>query len=277
MDCTEKEVRMWLEKTDIALVPVGSCEQHGPHLPLMCDSISAWEIARRAAKKADVPHTPLVWTGYSPHHMGTAGMGRGTITVRASTFVNLLSDIGKSLIHHGFNKIIYVNGHGSNFKVIEPVIRRIRYETGALAAVYKAFAERDITLVRDLLENPMSEAPGWHASEIETSQCMAYDPNLVHMEWAVKEFVRAPAWMSDKFSKIDGSATVAYEGFEGLFMANDHHEYSRSGVVGNPFRASKEKGDKIFERFANNLAGIINELKKVEVKVHTRDFFERGR
>ena len=61
-------------------------------------------------------------------------------------------------------------------KVIDPLLRRIKYETGALVALYKPYAERYIGILEGLLENPPEETPGWHASELETSQVLAHDP-----------------------------------------------------------------------------------------------------
>ncbi|MGA2958049.1 MAG: creatininase family protein, partial [Thermodesulfobacteriota bacterium] len=75
IDCSQVDVKDWLKETDICMVPVGSCEQHGNHLPLRTDSITAEVITGRAAKKANVPHTPLVWAGYSPQHMREVGSG----------------------------------------------------------------------------------------------------------------------------------------------------------------------------------------------------------
>jgi hypothetical protein len=101
IDCTQVDVKEWLKETDICLVPIGSCEQHGNHLPLRTDSITAEVITERAAQKAGVPHTPLVWCGYSPQHMREPGTGAGTITLRSTTLQAVLYDIGRSLIHHG--------------------------------------------------------------------------------------------------------------------------------------------------------------------------------
>ena len=120
------------------LVPIGSCEQHGAHLPLGTDTITALEVARRAAEQADVPYTAPLWIGYSPQHMREPESSVGTVTLRASTFNELLYDILRSLIHHGWNKLILVNGHGSNTKVIDPLLRRIKYDTGALVALVQA-------------------------------------------------------------------------------------------------------------------------------------------
>src|SRR5919198_4734331 len=183
-DMAYPDIQFSLQRSDLIPTPMASTEQHGPHLPLSTDTVTAYEVSRRAAEVADVLYTPTVWTGYSPQHMRGPGQGMGTITVRAETLLNLLYDIARSLIHHGFNKLIFVNGHGSNVKVIDPLLRKIRYDTGALVAFYKPYAERYMGLIKDLMENPTDETPGWHASELETSQMLAHNPRLVHMERA---------------------------------------------------------------------------------------------
>lgn len=276
IDCSQVDVKEWLEETDIALVPIGSCEQHGLHLSLRTDSITAEVITERAAKKANVPHTPIVWCGYSPQHMREAGKGAGTITLRAATYGALLYDIARSLIHHGFNKIVFVTGHGSNIKVIDPTLRNLRYETGAFIAMYKAYSERDLSIVEGITENPKEETPGWHCSEMETSQNMAYNMDFVRMDRAVKEFVHAPKWLGKAFTKPDGSAGVTFKNQEYIVIPMDHHEYSDSGVVGNPFRATPEKGEKLFEVFSTYLADFLAELKKVKIEVKDRAFTSRA-
>lgn len=276
IDCSQVDVKDWLKETDICLVPIGSCEQHANHLPLRTDSITAEVITARAARKANVPHTPLVWAGYSPQHMREPGSGAGTITFRSATYQALLYDIGRSLIHHGFNKIIYVTGHGSNIKVLDPMLRSLRYETHAFIALYKAYSERDLSLVQDIIENPREETPGWHCSEMETAQDMAYDMKLVRMDRAVTQFTHAPQWMGPAFSKPDGSSGVTFQGQEYIVVPMEHHEYSDIGVVGNPFRATPEKGEKLFERFAAYLVDFLEAVKKMHVEVVNREFVNRA-
>jgi len=111
-----------------------------------------------------VLHAPPLWMGYSPQHMYAPGSGRGTITVRSSTLLNLIHDVARSLIHHGFNRIIFINGHGSNVKVIDPVLRKLRYETGALIGFVKPYMENYVGILKGLMENPPDETPGWHSS-----------------------------------------------------------------------------------------------------------------
>ena len=162
-DLSYVDIQEYLKHSDTILIPKASLEQHGPHLPLYCDTITATEVARRAGEQAGILYTPTLWLGYSPQHMRAPGFGAGTITLRADTYLNVLYDIGRSLVHHGFKRLIFVNGHGSNVKVVDPVLRRLRNETGALIAYYKPYAERYIGMLKDVLEGPVEETPGWHA------------------------------------------------------------------------------------------------------------------
>lgn len=254
---------------------MASLEQHGPHLPLSTDAVTAFEVSKRAAEQADVLYTPTIWTGYSPQHMRGPGQGMGTITLRADTLLNLIYDVARSLIHHGFNKLVFVNGHGSNVKVIDPVLRRIRYNTGALVAFYKPYAERYMGLVKDLMENPPDETPGWHSSELETSQMLAHDARLVRMERAARTETHIPGWLPEAFQKADGAPDVQFNGYQYFQFPMDHDEFTETGVIGNPMRASAEKGEEAFRRYAAHLVEALAELQRVEVNVHTREFRDR--
>ena len=141
-------------------------------------------------------HAPAIWMGYSPQHMYSPGSGRGTITVRSTTLLNLLYDVGRSLIHHGFNRIIFVNGHGSNVKVVDPVLRKLRYETGALISFVKPYMENYVGILKGLMENPPEETPGWHSSELETSQDLAWDERYALLTVLIASFGRGTTRLS---------------------------------------------------------------------------------
>ena len=258
------------------LIPIGSCEQHGAHLPLGTDTITALEVSRRAAEKADVPYAPPFWAGYSPQHLREHRVRRRARSRCAPRTLNAaLYDIARSLIHHGWNKLVFVNGHGSNTKVLDPLLRRIKYETGAFVALYKPYAERYIGLLEGLLENPPEETPGWHASELETSQVMAHDPSLVKMEHAAEDRARVPRWLPDSFIKKDGAPDVEFDGYQYFVFPMDHGEFSRTGVIGNPMRATPEKGEEALNRYADHLVRAIDEFRPLEVSVTRRAFEER--
>ena len=275
LDLAPPDIQWFLDRSDIVLIPIGSCEQHGAHLPLGTDTITALEVAKRAAEMADVPYTPPFWDGYSPQHMRDTESAVGTITLRPGTLNEALYDIARSLIHHGWNKLIFVNGHGSNAKVIDPLLRRIRYETGALVAFYKPYAERYIGFLGDVLENPADETPGWHASELETSQVLAHNAALVHMERAARDRAQIPPWLPRSFIKQDGAPDVEFRGYQYFVFPMDHGEFSKTGVIGNPMRATAEKGDEAFNRFARHLVEAIDEFRPLQVTVTRRAFDER--
>ena len=274
-ELTYVDIREYLKEKDTILVPMASLEQHGPHLPLYTDTITAVEISKRVAEMIAVLHSPPVWMGYSPQHMYAPGSGRGTITVRSSTLLNLIHDVARSLIHHGFNRIIFINGHGSNVKVIDPVLRKLRYETGALIGFVKPYMENYVGILNGLMENPPDETPGWHSSELETSQDLAWNANLVRMERA--NFTRAhiPDFLPKTFAKKDGMPDVEFDDYKYFTFPMDHHEFIESGTIGNPMRATAEKGEEAFRRLSEHVARGVLELMKVPVEVHTREFVDR--
>ncbi|MBX7237694.1 MAG: creatininase family protein [Caldilineales bacterium] len=269
------DVQEYLKSKDTILVPIASFEQHGPHLPLYTDTITAVEISKRVAEMIAVLHTPPIWTGYSPQHMYAPGAGRGTITLRSTTLLNLMYDVGRSLIHHGFNRIIFINGHGSNVKVVDPILRKLRYETGALISFVKPYMENYVGILKGLMENPAEETPGWHSSELETSQDLAWNEKYVRMDRAAFTKAHIPEFLPKSFEKKDGMPDVEFEDYKYFTFPMDHHEFIESGVIGNPLRATKAKGEEAFRRLSEHTARGILELMKVEVEVRNREFIDR--
>jgi len=274
-DLAYPDIQAYLKVCDMVLVPMASTEQHGPHLPLCTDTVTAIEVASRVAKINNMLHTPAIWTGYSPQHMAGPGEGRGTITIRSSTLQALMYDVARSLIHHGFNKILFVNGHGSNVKVVDPVLRKIRYDTGAMVGFCIPYMERYTGLLEGLMENPKDETPGWHASELETSQMLAHNPDIVRMDRAVKTQTNIPKWLPSSFGKKDGAPDIQFEGYSYFQFPMDHHEFTDSGVIGNPERATAAKGQEAFRRYAEHVAKAVQALAAVSVTIKNREFIDR--
>ena len=275
-DLCVPDIQEYLKEKDLILIPIGATEQHGLHLPLVTDAAQGLEVARRAAAKAHVLYTPVLWYGYSPHHLGKVGEGTGTITLRASTLHMLLYDIARSLIHSGFRRLVFVNNQGSNQKVLDPIMRKIRYDTGALVCYTKLYAERYIGIIKGVMENPPEETPGWHSSELETSQILAYNEKLVRMDRAKKELTHGPKWLPSAFHKTDGAPDVQFEGFEYFYFPMEHRDFSDTGTIGNPLRGTKEKGEKTLELYADHLAKALKELEKVEVSIKSQEFVDRA-
>jgi creatinine amidohydrolase len=169
-----------------------------------------------------------------------------------------------------------VVGHASNMKIIDPLMRSLKYNTGALIGICKPWAENYLGILEDILEGPPEETPGWHAGELETSQVMSAQEKLVRMDRAIKgERTKTPPFLPDAFLKKDGTPSVEFEGYNYFVFPMEHREFSDSGLIGNPFRATKEKGDEANRRFGEHLGRALKELEKVNVEVKNREWLDR--
>ena len=275
-DLCYPDIEKHMKNCNVVVVPIGSCEQHGKHLPLGTDMYPCLEICKRACENANVLYTPLQPFGYTVHHLGWVGKGTGTITLRPISIMGVYYDIARSLIHHGYDKIVFVTGHASNLKVMDPVLRKIRYETGALVIVYKPWVERYLGFLEDVLEGPPEETPGWHSGESETSAMLYLTPDRVRMDRAQPERAHKPEWLPDSFMKTDGAPTIGFKGYEYFNMSLEHREFTDTGTMGNPLRGSAEKGKKMIEKFSQHLAEALEELKPIKVEVRNREFVDRA-
>jgi creatinine amidohydrolase len=276
MSFSEVAERLKEPGQDVILVPLGSTEKHGAHIPLGTDSYITMAATVMASEMADCLHTPLMPFGYSPHHMGRLLEGAGTITLQAETYRRIMHDVARSLIFHGFTKIVFVSHHGSNTKPIDEILRYLRYKTGAFFAFYKTPTEREVNVLHGIFENPPEETPGWHSSELETSCLMAVNDKLVDMKKAVQDRAHAPRWMGPAFSKIDGTGTVKFQESENIWVPMEHHEYCDTAVIGNPFRSNPAKGDEIFRRMAKHMSDFVQEVRKFPVSLTEKDYPERA-
>ena len=277
-DMSYDEVAELLKENDTVMIPMGSNEKHDAHIILATDTVTTMGVVEAAAPLAKTAYTPIIPVGYSPHHMGRVGEGAGTMTFSGATYRQMVYELGMSMIYHGFNKIVFVSHHGSNSKVVDDVLRRLRYETGCFACWYKTPTERDYTIVGDIMEGPAEETPGWHAGEMETSTVWAWDETLMDMDKAKQDRTHAPAWMGPKFKKKDGAPTVEFMGAENIIVPMEHHEYSDSATIGNPFRGSKDKGERYFKQSGEALAAFLEEVKNfdIEVPLEKRQFTSRA-
>ena len=125
----------------------GTVEQHGPHLPLVTDVLTATEMSRMAVERirAEAVLMPSVYYSFNEHHLDFPG----TIAVEGETIINYVTDIGVSLAHHGFRKILLVNGHGSNVPFLDIAARNITNRTEAICAMVSWWS----LIPRDLLRN----------------------------------------------------------------------------------------------------------------------------
>src|SRR5206468_745979 len=146
---TWPELGEMVKTQPVVVLPIGSVEDHGPHLPLDTDNFLIWNICEEAAQRADgeILLLPLVPYGFESHHMDFPG----TIDIHMDHLLNFVLDITKSVAHHGFKRILIADGHGSNMPILELVARRTILETNALCAafIWPSLAIREIRAVRE--------------------------------------------------------------------------------------------------------------------------------
>lgn len=232
----------------VAIVPVGSVEQHGYHLPLGTDTYVAQMLAEDAANESPVLVTPPIWFGWSPHHMALAG----TVTIRAEILIEYLYDVMVSLKDHGFNKIILINGHRVvNIPWMQITAERAQRLLGIRVKIFDP-AYMSKSLIEELEFGPVG-----HSEEIETSHMLYKHPNLVHMEKAKDNPITA---------HLLYSVDPRYTGDTLCYVPSTLQDMKTSvdvagGTTGEPSKSSSGKGQIYHKHLVNNLVQVIKQLK----------------
>ncbi len=241
---TWPELDAYDRATSIVILPTGAIEQHGPHLPLDTDIDNALRLSLRAAGASSRPvlvAPPVVW-GMSPHHMAYPG----TISLRFETMSAMIRDICGSISHHGFRRLLIVNGHGGNDALLGATVIRLSEELDLFVASVSYWS-----LIRNELKEIGTSASGGmgHACEMETSLQLHFRPDRVAMDQA-----RADIPAADSFMGIDfrTPGPVAYP--------LDFRSDSVDGVMGDPTTATPAKGEAIADAAVDQLVKLIDEL-----------------
>src|SRR4029450_3629781 len=149
-------------KDTVVIVPIGSTEQHGPHLPTQVDCLLVGEVARRAATRAyaTVPTliTPTIWSGLAQHHMSLGA----TLSVDFPTFFALVRGICRSLVRHGFRHVLLLNGHGGNIAALTVAVNELAVELNAPIATTTYFLLAQPALAK-ILGKQSTVRRGWPA------------------------------------------------------------------------------------------------------------------
>jgi len=235
-ELTAEELRARAAADAIVILPVGSMEQHGPHLPTGVDTILCSAVCKAAAERVGgeaVVVAPPVWCGMAEHHMAFGG----TFTFDIPTYRAVLLALLKSLERHGFHRVVIVNGHGGNIAALNAFLPDFARETSlrVLAVSYPDFANKTVAAM-------LQDQPGMlHACEVETSLMMAVAPGLVRLDRLSEAYDGETAE-----TRRQGRRTIArYRSFQ---------ERCPSGVWGDARRASREKGEAIVEAIVAAMA-----------------------
>lgn len=246
------EMEEKLKHIDTAILPCGSIEQHGPHLPLDVDYFDSVYLANKVAEACSSPQPfvlPPIPYGVAYHHEDF----KGTVSISNHTLSSLVYDIGLSLAKNGIKKLIILNGHGDNSPTLLYAAQMINRDTGIFVCV-ESGETSDVDLY-DLIETPNDI----HAGEIETSTCLAIRPELVKMDKAVNETMNF------------GSSYLDYTSERGVAWYVRTKILSESGVMGNPTLATREKGNKLWEIMIAHLVRFVEEVKKSKLE----DLYQR--
>lgn len=209
----------------VGLIPTGSTEQHGPHGPLGTDTIIAKEIAQSAANRTEALVLPAISVGISEEHRDF----EGSLYISPDTFRKQLTEIILSAKSSGITKCVVVNGHGGNIAAIKEVCKNLYLEYTTIVLHWTWF-------------DAISAKNMGHAGELETSLIKYLKPELI------KEPLETGA--ENWGHKLHGSK------FDYLTSS-----FTKNGVVGDPTKASKKKGKKLFSQATNKLTNLIEDLK----------------
>jgi creatinine amidohydrolase len=249
---TWPEIADAVREDRVCLVPVATLEDHGHHLPIDADLRIVEEICRRAAEATpdDSILLPAVPHGYDPHHMDFPG----PITIAWDTFTRYLVDVGTSLARHGFRRILYLNGHGSNQNLVEMAARLVTVEhpeTVSAAAFYLSSPE-GLAAVDKVRESDRGGIA--HACELETSIYLAIDEAAVDMSLAVDE----QSFPESEHSFMDWS--------DGSLRSMPWwSSFSATGVHGRPTLATRVKGEVLLDAAVDECVAYVRELREKPV------------
>ena len=230
------ELRARAAADAVAIIPFGSLEQHGPHLPVEVDSLLGGEVALRTGRKLAARGTPavvlpVVWTGISEHHMDFGG----TITLDLATYAALAEGICRSLVRHGFRRLVLLNGHGGNDNALRCITDDLTPKLGVPIIQFTYWHPTADLIAAELT----SQTALLHACEAETAMTMALRPELV-------AHTRIPA------------ASQAMEYVQpGPYRWRSLASVSASGVIGNPAAATPATGERLLDAISTRLADLL--------------------
>ena len=225
-------------ETDLAVVPVGSTEQHGPHAPLGTDVLTAEAVADAGIERADreVVRAPAIPVGIAAEHRQFPG----TMWVSEDTFRDYVGEAVESLAYHGFDRVVIVNGHGGNVDALREIGGRLTRAGDAYVVPFTWF-----------------EAVGEHSGDmghggpLETALLRHCEPELVREDRI--ETARADA--ADGWGDWTSHVNLAY----------DSAEFAENGVVGDPADGDAQRGETLLELAADSLARLLETVAERDV------------
>ncbi|GGL54251.1 creatininase family protein [Halocalculus aciditolerans] len=237
------DLESYFEAESLALVPLGSTEQHGPHLPEGTDHVIAEAFAREAAARTGYLCTPTVNIGVSPHHRQFPG----TMWVDAPAFRDYVESFTRNLAYHGVDRVVFVNAHGGNVQHLREVGRRLR-DDGVAYAVEWMWDESIPDVVEEAFEHN-----GPHGGPKETALIQYLHGDLVHDDRLEDAHAGGVETITPALTMQNGARTYY-----------DAVENSENGVFGDQTDATAEKGEELFEAASDQLVQLCEWLAERE-------------
>ena len=232
-EMTMPEFKKTLKKTKTIVIPFGSVEAHGAHLPLNTDTLIMREVAKKAALSAGVFMAPPIQYGVCT----STGDHPGTITIRTDTVRMLASDIVRDCHRKGLRNFILISGHGGGLHMSamkeagEALTRELDSVKIAVCCIYELISKESSGIVETLNDS--------HAGEGETSLVMYLAPGLVK-----------------------GSSKEEYPKFVKPIIARDKLKSWPGAVWGDPSKATVEKGKRLFDLMVKKTVSLVRLLEK---------------
>ncbi|MFB6128184.1 MAG: creatininase family protein [Halorhabdus sp.] len=234
-DAAWPDLGSYFESESIALVPLGSTEQHGPHLPEGTDHLIAEAFAREAGERTGFLRTPPVRIGVSSHHQQFPG----TMSVDPPAFRDYVESFTRSLTTHGIDRVIYVNAHGGNVTHLREVGRRLREDETAFAVEWM-WDESIPEQVNDAFEHN-----GPHGGPKETALIQHLHPDLVHEDRLSDARDGGVQEVKRELGRHHGARTFY-----------DSIDNSENGVFGDQTEATAEIGAELFDAASDELVAL---------------------
>ncbi len=233
----------------VAIAPLGSFEQHGPHLPLTTDTdiITAIAGGVERAMPEKVLLLPCLWIGHSTHHMHFPG----TLDIPQMHYIAVVQDLCRSILAMGATRVLLLNGHGGNDVPVRAALREVKTELQGRAGVHVLYAAYWMLAAASIRQVRESEPGGLgHACEMETSLMLHLHPERVRMELARRD--------GPKHASLYRKADMQLA--KPAYSVNEFHEISESGVVGHPDLATAEKGERFFDAIVRDVTAFVEDL-----------------
>ena len=227
-----------LDRELVVLIPTGSLEQHGPHLPLFTDSLLATAVAEAVERRVSdsVLLTPTLWLGASGHHLAFPG----SLSNSFEAYMGAIESVVESLLAHGFHKFFVLNGHGGNTEPNGMALRKLKARHPAASFGHSGYFAYAAEATAKVMKGPFKDIR--HACEAEASLMLHLHPELVRKE------------------KLRDDGLTSEPPIRGLI----HHfdEMTEQGSLGYATLASAEKGRVIFEAAVEGASRELEALAK---------------